>query len=246
MNELALARLLESFVPQGTGVGTGVLIDREDRQSRQTDVLLFDQGRQPQIMAQTTQVLFPVEVCLASIEVKTTLTRAGVRDCAEKRESLHQLAPTTTDAVGESHPPFVLLAYGAGIGPEQCRDVLLESPDHRPDLLCVLDLGLVGGAPGALDPSQTEWTAGLALHSTSESDNAPEWMAVEPGEGRTEVGGRSVPVVGLGDCYYAADPGRALLIFADALARFVAARAGYPSPVLSAYLTARARAVATL
>jgi hypothetical protein len=60
MNELALARLLESFVPERVGVGTGVLIDSADKQSQQTDVVLFDRGNQPAVIAHTMQVLFPV------------------------------------------------------------------------------------------------------------------------------------------------------------------------------------------
>src|SRR5689334_7168010 len=69
MNELALAALLEGFVPDRTGVGTGLLIDSLDYQGPQTDVILFDQANQPAVMAQSTQVLFPVEVVQATIAV---------------------------------------------------------------------------------------------------------------------------------------------------------------------------------
>src|SRR5262249_34866679 len=60
LNELALSRLLESFVADRIGVGTGILFDSHDRQGPQTDVVLFDRANQPAVMAQSTQVLFPV------------------------------------------------------------------------------------------------------------------------------------------------------------------------------------------
>jgi hypothetical protein len=248
MNELALSRLLESFVPERVGVGTGVLIDSNDTQSQQTDVILFDRADQPAVMAQSTQVLFPVEVALACVEVKTTLNSGDVKDCLEKRATLHTLGSFAGagDEAPAGHPPFVVLGYDAGLSPKGFVESFGRDLDNRPELLCVLEIGLVGGGPGVLRDDQTSWEAGLALAHEDAPGGGAQWVTADGKRERVEHEGRLVSVVDYGGCTYAADPGRALLLFADALARLVAKRAGATSPVLSHYLTPRARALASL
>lgn len=247
MNELALTRLLESFVPSRIGVGTGVLFDSHDRQGPQTDVVLFDRANQPAIMAQTTQVLFPIEVATACVEVKTTLTSDAVKDCLDKRERLHALEPLEGDGAPPGPPPFVVLSYDAGFAsPQAAIDSFARSPDHLPELLCVLEVGLIAGRADLLPGAEGQWGCGVAL--AQEDDGAGGWKLVEigPEHERVEVAGQLVPVVEHDGNVHAADPGRALLLFAEALARIAAERSGAPVPVLSRYLTDRVRDLAWL
>ena len=242
MNELALAGLLASFVPEGIGVGTGVLFDREDQQSNQTDVVLFDRANQPAIMAQTTEVLFPIEVALACIEVKTTLGSSEVKDCFKKRRGLQALQP-----LHGGHPPFVVLGYDAGLEPEGYIESLARDLEQLPDLICVLEMGLVGGTDEALGIESTDgWTAGLALAQVDPANDPHEWIPADSTEEHVAVGDRLVSVVTHDGATFAADPGRALLLLAEALARLVAKRGARPEPVLTNYLTEEVRALAPL
>lgn len=242
VNEEALAALLASFVPERVGVGTGFLIDSQDRRSPQTDVILYETGDQPALMAQTVQVLYPVEVALAAVEVKTTLDGTALRDCVAKRRKTYELKPATGRGLPMGHPPFVVLAYNAGLGPDTYMEYLLEDPEHRPDLLCVLDIGLIAGAPRVLSGAHSDWTAGLAFAQKPNSDS--DWIEADRTAEHVEHEGRLVSVVKYGAGYYAADPGRALLLFADALSRLVALRGGLTEPVLTHYLDDRARTLA--
>lgn len=246
MNELALSRLLESFVPERIGVGTGVLFDTADRQSPQTDVVLFDSANQPAVMAQTTQVLFPIEVATACVEVKTTLTSDDIRDCLRKRKRLYELEPLKVEGVPLGHPPFVILSYDAGLGsPEATIESFGRDSRHLPELLCVLDVGLVAGRSDLFGDLDGDWTCGLALAQHTNGDGS-SFIEADPGYERVDVAGQLVAVVEHDGGHYAADPGRALLLFAEALARLVAERALAPAPVLSHYLTSRMRALARL
>ncbi|HWC47459.1 MAG TPA: DUF6602 domain-containing protein [Solirubrobacterales bacterium] len=231
LNELALAHLLEGFVPERVGVGSGLLIDSEDQQSQQTDVVLFDQGNQPRVMAQTTQVLFPVEVVLGCVEVKTSLGSGEVSDCLGKAKSLRELKPVPEFP---GTPPFAVLAYNAGLSPEGFVASFARDPDNRPELLCVLENGLVAGGPGILSQAD-EWQAGLCLAQAKQEDRC-ELLTVDGSEERVEHEGHLATVVDHGGVCYVADPGRALLLFAEALARLVAQRSGTPSPAITHYL----------
>lgn len=246
INEQALSRMLEDFVPERVGVGSGVLIDAFGGQGQQTDVVLFDRADQPAVMAQTTQVLFPVEVALAAVEVKTTLGSDEIADCFAKRSSLHALRPVVADRVPVGPPPFVALGYDAGLSPGGFFASLARKPTDRPDLMCVLEIGLVAGGPGVLRKDQTEWEAGLALAQQDVEADEWGWLPADPHMEHTEHHGRLVAIVDYAGGHYAADPGRALLLFAEALARLVALRAGAAPPVLSHYLSDRARALAPL
>ena len=132
-NEAALARILEAFVPRRLGVGTGMVIDRFDRYARQADIVLFEQVDEPAVLAQTTQLIYPVESVRASIEVKTRLRSDDIRDCLRKRASLQELQKSQplgadrwstnlgTLALGQRRPPlprpWLLRAASAGEPP---------------------------------------------------------------------------------------------------------------------------------
>jgi hypothetical protein len=247
MNELALSRLLESFVAERIGVGTGVLFDTADQQGPQTDVVLFDRANQPAVMAQTTQVMFPLEVATACVEIKTTLTSGDILDCLNKRRRLHELTPLIEDGLPSGHPPFVVLSYDAGLSSAQSTiDSFGRDADQLPDLLCVLDVGLVAGRSDVIPGSDVDWTCGLALAQKTKDDGSWEYVTADPQQERVEIGGQMVAVVDYDGGHYAADPGRALLLFAEALARMAAERVRAPVPVLSHYLTDRVRALAEL
>src|SRR5690349_3042037 len=72
-NELALARILQVLMPSAYTVGTGLLIDSQDAASKQCDLVLTDQTEQPRLLAQTNELLHPIETVRAVIEVKSTL-----------------------------------------------------------------------------------------------------------------------------------------------------------------------------
>ena len=73
-NESILRDLLKKFIPKKYGIGTGIIIDRKGNQSKQIDIIVYDQLLYPSILAVSTLHMFPVDIVYATIEVKTTLT----------------------------------------------------------------------------------------------------------------------------------------------------------------------------
>jgi hypothetical protein len=211
-NEIALTRLVGRLIPSKFGVGTGIVIDKYGERSQQCDIIVYDQGSQPQLLAQSTQLMFPIETVRMVIEVKTTLNAEAVADTAEKVSSFRALRSSrTTDA-----PAFGLFAYQAhGAPSSRAREINALSQDRRPDLTCVL-------VPGLASHVGERSTVGLVpLHDISSSGErvSRSWIEDSSTSPWVTRGAVRYPVSRFqpSGTRYIFEPGRALLIFASAL-----------------------------
>jgi hypothetical protein len=235
-NELALAQLVTSLLPSTVGVGTGVIIDSEGNRSAQTDLVIYDKGAQPQILAHSTQLLFPVETVLAAIEVKTSVATADINDSGRKFKSVRALKPKN----GREVPITAFFGYSASSAPiARARELNSLAEAECPDVACVLDPGLVSRR----EDGNLRMGA-VPLHNV-DADGARiagEWIPQEK-SARVVRGNASYPVAGLkpyGD-WVVFEPGRALLLFAEALLTALAERTGSNVDWLSSYVTETAR-----
>ncbi|MFF6948252.1 DUF6602 domain-containing protein [Streptomyces iakyrus] len=240
-NELSLSRLLANLIPKRLGIGGGMIIDNSSKRSKQTDIIIYDLADQPTLMAQSSQVIFPIEVVHAAIEVKTTLTAKEIEDCGGKKAALDLLTP----ANGASRPIFAVLAYDAWAQPETVAEHILNLKENeRPDILCLLNPGMLSGA---MNFAQKGYGAGfIPVHKRDANGSrvAGEWVKLEkiPEGAIHHEYGSAFPVTRLGrKGFYAGEPGRALLLFCGSLLQELANRKAIPIPVLNHYLTPVAR-----
>ncbi|MGW2093267.1 DUF6602 domain-containing protein [Promicromonospora sukumoe] len=204
-NEQSLARILENLLPPSLGVGTGIIIDSHGNRSKQTDIIVFDRSAQPQIMAQTSQMIFPIEVVRCAIEIKTTLRASDVDDLAKKCKSLRDLSPIANHEM----PKYLLFAYTCDSVPTQAERLGKLEGDEAPDAFCVVDPGIIGRPHGT-----------PRIGYATVLDNAEPPMPIKPPEDADDpftIDGTQYPVFttgayGRGD-RYAGDPARALLLF---------------------------------
>lgn len=104
-NEAVLRNLLETFLPKKYGVGTGVVIDKDGNQSRQSDIVIYDNVLYPSLLALGKVHLFPVDIVYATIEVKTTLDAKSAREALENIASVRSLKLVPGDfATPFTHP----------------------------------------------------------------------------------------------------------------------------------------------
>nr|WP_157296955.1 hypothetical protein [Actinoplanes globisporus] len=204
------------------------------------DLLLYDQIDSPAVLAQTNQLLHPVEEIHLAIEVKSRLSLDGIKDSGKKRASINALSPIK----GFQRPMFALFAYDAVSSPATVAQHLSSlSPDVRPDLTCVLDPGLIAGSHGTLNPAtrSSEFTYGVTLlHDLSENRERERgrYVAGDPSGNlqRQHHEGALYPAVDFRGGISLSDPSRALLLFCEALIRMTAERAGRKPPSLTHYL----------
>jgi hypothetical protein len=210
-NELTLAQLLENLLPPTIGVGSGVIIDSAGRTSRQTDIILFNKDNQPQLIAQSLQLLFPVEVVYGAIEVKSRLTADDVTDIGLKAKQLRDLRPTDP-----AEKPFLgVFAYDFGDSDiARAEELVALHDEEAPDLVCVISPGFIleRGVGHGFVP----------LHAKDESGHPIGGTWDDP-EGKPSVLRDGIEHPAFSLVKYAratshvGDPGRALLLFASAL-----------------------------
>ncbi|MFF9341627.1 DUF6602 domain-containing protein [Streptomyces sp. NPDC014773] len=246
-NELSLVRLITNLLPSTVGVGSGMVIDSHGKYSKQMDIIIYDVSSQPSVMAQTNQVIFPVECVLLAIEVKTTLTEGELKDCVAKKKSLEALAT----ANGKESPSLVVMAYHAeNTTPTVTKHILEYGEKERPELLCVVEPGILAGSRQLLYRNGSKgFVVGVAgLHQLDAAGQRISGEFEKPLDSEREShvlrARSSYPVARLGmrrEDRIIGDPGRALLLFCAAIMDMLVSVSGLPDSVINHYLTGRAR-----
>jgi len=81
IREIFVAELLVHFLPEHLGVGTGIIINQASKQSKQTDIIIFDKRIFPSFLGKQTIGLYPVESVVGVIEVKSSCNKSGLDKC---------------------------------------------------------------------------------------------------------------------------------------------------------------------
>src|SRR6266566_2884971 len=229
-NENALRDLLRKFIPKQYGVGTGVVIDRNGKQSRQCDIIIYDTLLYPSLLTLTGQHFFPIDIVYATIEVKTTLTSDTTKEAIENIASVRTLdyiplmflsSEAGSDIYGayKTSPPlgFIFAYNSSAIHFETFRKWFLppraKSASVYPSLVGCLDQGLVvwkkAGVVSIHPDFEMEmkgWMVPLLdVHDcATELDNFQETYAHEK---------HVYPVKSFEKNYVVIDQGRVLLLF---------------------------------
>ena len=78
LRELFVSDLLNHFLADQYGIGSGIIINQAGLQSKQTDIIIYDKRIIPPFILHQSLGVFPVESVLAVIEVKTNLTKDAI------------------------------------------------------------------------------------------------------------------------------------------------------------------------
>jgi hypothetical protein len=108
--EFFITQLIQPLIPIHFSVGSGVVVDWWGRQSRQSDVIIYDRRKLQPILLAGTRGLFPIDSVLAVIEVKS---RLKATDYVNLVEAGRRFSPYS-----EIENPMGLLIKRAGILPE--------------------------------------------------------------------------------------------------------------------------------
>ncbi|MGZ5119174.1 MAG: DUF6602 domain-containing protein [Burkholderiales bacterium] len=123
LRELFLRRVIEAVLPKQFAVGSGVIVDRWNRQSPQVDLLVYDTRRTPPALDEHGHGIYPVDAVMRVIEVKSTLDTSALNQFRELAFSIHPDNPnglklTHSGNLPSGHafyPLACFFAYGSSL-----------------------------------------------------------------------------------------------------------------------------------
>lgn len=228
-NEAALTRMVRGLIPLKYGVGSGLVFDRNGNYSKQMDLIIYENFDAPTLLAQTNQVLFPIENVLLCIEIKTTVDGREIADAQAKRASLLALES------GGITPKLALFGFRASQLAETIAAHLQKDQEASgPDFTCVASLGLIAGKGWT---GEEKFEIGITPRTLPGGDFD---LATEDDIGIAAVRGtRSFPIVQVADTDYVVDASRALLLFCELIMLSIGSEG---ANTLAAYIRAELRA----
>jgi hypothetical protein len=100
--EIFVEKLFRSLLSDDFRLGHGVITDIAGKQARETDVILYCPEVMPAHSADEAVGYFPIEACIYTIEVKSKITAAEIKDAIKKGMALAVL-----DSMHHSHLPSI-------------------------------------------------------------------------------------------------------------------------------------------
>ena len=115
--EIFARDLLTPFLSPNVATCTGIVVDSQGGSSRQIDIIVYDRTLIPSLMFTGEEGIVPIESVLATIEVKSTLTRQELKAAILNAHSVKALAPrfveVMTAAAAKSSPVCCVFAFGS-------------------------------------------------------------------------------------------------------------------------------------
>jgi len=152
--EFFVAELVRPVLPHHFGVGSGVVVGRDGRQSPQLDVIICDRRGVPPLLTAGERGVYPLDSVLAVCEVKSTLKAADYKQAGFAARHFHPAhseclafaakGPGNTVPI---YPLYSVFGYTADAKeksePDRLREQLPDPKDHDTiRLITVLDKGL--------------------------------------------------------------------------------------------------------
>lgn len=126
LKELFVSRILRQFLPTQFDIGTGIIVNHRGDQSRQTDIVIYDNRVMPPFIKEQAIGVYPAESVIAVLEVKSLLRKKELL-LAEgaAAELYHNVYDSTGFYQGypsEPYKPLCGIIGFRGSGPKELRD----------------------------------------------------------------------------------------------------------------------------
>ncbi|MEO9363446.1 MAG: DUF6602 domain-containing protein [Nitrososphaera sp.] len=255
-NEQLLVELLKKFLPKVYSIGSGIIIDKDGNRSKQIDIIVYDSQFHPELFAQGTAVIFPVDVVYMTIEVKTTLNKQSVEQAVENIASVKQLnfipakivslkhhepggEKAASMSMYDSSPPIgVIFGYTTETRNENTfaewfASSLNEKPNREKfDLAYVLETTFLYASPNISENSVKPNHYVQGVFTRLQDGKALEVQT--SGEHTTE--GRKYPIIDVGEHHYVVDPARGFLNFLSSLNDILSEKQVIKTSIIKTYL----------
>src|SRR6266508_4002978 len=187
--EIFVQKLFESLLSHDFRFGSGTITDRHGKQARETDVILYCPEIMPARDPDEAAGYFPVEACIYTIEVKSTVSKAEISDAIKKGQALDQLESIFFSNRGpaSTRPITVLFGFSSDLksGPDQefnrFRSMINEAGLNRFGLPSVRVFCIVGKGYWYFAPGNVDGKDGHYWFSSGATGEHPEMRALISG-----------------------------------------------------------------
>jgi len=132
--EIFAKDLLTPFLSPNIGTCTGIVVDSNCGSSHQIDIIIYDKTLIPSLMFTGEEGIVPYESVLATVEVKSTLTRYELKKSIKNAHSVKNLQPDFAEVMPEtlvkSSPLCFVFSFSSDSKPKKelsrLEEVVLE------------------------------------------------------------------------------------------------------------------------
>ncbi|WP_430413090.1 DUF6602 domain-containing protein [Kordia sp.] len=224
--EKEIRQLLIEFLPEMYQYSSGIVIDNsgsECDRSKQEDILIIDKLFNPKLFIDEEPSIYPVDVIYCGIEVKTSIDEKELKTAVKNIESLKKLKfiedsvsyhkSNSIVSSNTSSPIGIIFAFDTTFKSSKTllkhyNDAIADvAPEHRPNLLCVINRGIIG-----ISKNNKPMIEVFGLIGQDESGNTGE-MTTKSSDLYYQSGGYNYPKMLIGKDYFIIDPSRTMLGF---------------------------------
>ena len=153
--EELLKRYLRDLIPGKYSIGTGIIVDANQEQSKQQDFFIYDNINSPVFLKMEAAQVIPIESVYAVIEVKSVLSKPELEKSAVnirsvKRLELNPLESKFYIPSKENQTLGMIFAYSCNTTVDTVINNLKEINErmdipynHQINMICILDKGVI-------------------------------------------------------------------------------------------------------
>ena len=145
LRELFLSDLLRPFLTHQFGLGSGIIVNQNGKESRQTDIIVYDKSIIPPFIKESHIGVYPAESVIATIEVKSNLRKTDILETESALMHLYESVYNPKDSIYQDYqelrPLCILIGYyGQGMPDLKSQDEGKEWLDQNTKFLSMICL----------------------------------------------------------------------------------------------------------
>ena len=151
--EELLKQYLIDLIPDKCSIGSGIIVDSSENQSKQQDFFVYNSFDAPPIIKYESFQVIPIESVFCTIEIKSSLTSAELKKCVDNVQSVRKLEKqpynnTHFSYENSNNTVGFVFAYSSNMSLRKIRNELEKYNDsvdynHQISAICILNKGLI-------------------------------------------------------------------------------------------------------
>ena len=171
LRELFVSDILDSFLTNQFGIGSGIIINQKGEQSNQTDIIIYDNRVLPPFIKGQHLGIYPAECVLATIEIKSYLRKGELLKAEVSAKKLIEEIYNPKSSLYEDYNLFKPTCAALGFygnGAKNLSDKKNGKPWLYENIEYLIYIGIVNKFSW-IRMNQTGWTCQLVDKTNNET-----------------------------------------------------------------------------